>query len=74
MSEPYWTQRCLRRAGLFFLGGLVAVLFGISDLHTPGVARFLEPAVGIALFVWAASDFSFAYREMREKQGHAQKP
>jgi hypothetical protein len=71
--EPYWTQRCFRRAGLLFLGGLVAMLFGISDFHTPGIARFLEPAVGIALWVWAASDFSFAYRKIQEKQDHVQR-
>jgi hypothetical protein len=73
MREPYWTQRCFRRAGFFFVAGLVAILFGISDFHTPGVARFLEPGVGFALLVLAARDFSFAYRKLKETQDHIQR-
>jgi hypothetical protein len=64
---PYWNKPGVRRAGLFCLCGTVAVLAGIGDFHNPGPARFLEPVLGIALLVWAASDFSFTYRKRHGK-------
>jgi hypothetical protein len=67
MIEPYWTKPGVRRASLLLLFGIVAMLSAIADFHTPGPARFVEAALGIALLVWSASDFLHVREKRLEK-------